>query len=67
MSLSITAFSIMTLMIKGLLVTLSIKDIRHNDTHHSGIQYNNTQRKGPISDTQHKRPSAQMMLSIKTL
>jgi hypothetical protein len=40
-------------------MTLSIKDIQHNGTQHNDIQHNDTQLKGPISDTQHKRHSAQ--------
>jgi hypothetical protein len=44
MTSSITTFSIMTLSIKGVFVTICIKDTQHNDK----------QYKGRICDTQHK-------------
>jgi hypothetical protein len=45
-------------------MTLSKNDIHHYDTQHYDIQYYDTQQKGLICETQHKRHSAKMTLSI---
>jgi hypothetical protein len=57
-TLSITTFSTTTLSIKGIFETHSINGIQDNGTQHNYIQRNDTQHKGQIWDTQHKRHSA---------
>ncbi len=53
-TLSKTKFNTMTLSIKGLFTTLSIKDTQHKCHSALRIQHNDTQQKEIICDTQHK-------------